>query len=179
MGGQSVSDDKLDQHHIDLDAGALRSVFACFPTGVVALCSAEPTPDGLLKAHGMIVSSFTSVSIEPPLVSVYILENSTTWAELRKAGGIGVSVLSEEHSVLARQMAVKVADRFAGIDWRVRPSGAILLDGSAATFECSVELEQAVGDHILVVLRVHDIQEDRTIAPLVFHHSKFTRLPAR
>tara|TARA_R110002020_G_scaffold65413_22_gene172839 strand:- start:2320 stop:2844 length:525 start_codon:yes stop_codon:yes gene_type:complete len=173
-----VSADTIDRHHIELDAAALRSVFACFPTGVVALCAAESTPDGLLKAHGMIVSSFTSVSIQPPLVSVYILEKSTTWAELRKAGGIGVSVLSEEHSVVARQMAVKVANRFAGIDWRVRPSGAILLDGAAATFECSIELEQPVGDHVLVVLRVHDIQEDRTIAPLVFHHSRFTKLPS-
>lgn len=162
---------------VTLDAASLRSVFSCFPSGVVAMCATDPDGVPGAQPHGMICSSFTSVSIDPPLVSVYILEGSSTWAHLRRAERIGISVLSEEHSVAARQLAVKVPDRFAGLEWRLTPSGAILLDDAAATFECSVELEQVVGDHTLVVLRVHDVKEARDISPLVFHHSRFKKIP--
>lgn len=162
-----------------LTSTVLRSVFSCFPSGVVSLCALTRDERGTPAPHGMVASSFTSVSIDPPLVSVYIAEGSSTWAQLRQVERIGVSVLGAAHSVLGRQMSVRGVDRFAGIDWRTRPNGAIYLDGAAATFECSVEMELEVGDHTLAVLRIHDVDTDMSVEPLVFHQSKFKQLAGR
>lgn len=159
-----------------LTSTVLRTAFSCFPSGVVSMCALIPGDDGRPSPHGMVASSFTSVSIEPPLVSVCIAAGSTTWARLREVERIGISVLGVEHSVLGRQMSVKGVDRFAGIDWRTQANGAVFLDGAAATLECSIETEIEVGDHTLVVLRLHEVDIDLTVRPLVFHHSRFTRL---
>lgn len=159
-----------------LTSTVLRSVFSCFPSGVVAMCALTQGDDRVPSPHGMVASSFTSVSIDPPLVSVYIAAGSSTWNQLRQVERIGVSVLGADHSVLGRQMSVKGVDRFAGIEWRTRPNGAIFVDGAAATMECSIESEIEVGDHTLVVLRLHDVDTDMSVKPIVFHHSRFKRL---
>ncbi|WP_345068264.1 flavin reductase family protein [Leifsonia kafniensis] len=159
-----------------LTSTVLRNVFSCFPSGVVSLCALTTDSDGAPAPHGMVASSFTSVSIDPPLVSVYIATGSSTWDKLRTVDRIGVSVLGAEHSILGRQMSVKGVDRFAGIEWRTRQNGAVFLDGAAAMLECSVESESEVGDHVLVVLRLHDVETDMKVRPLVFHHSRFTQL---
>lgn len=79
------------------DTTLLRSVFGRFPTGVTAVCAEV---DG--APVGMAASSFTSVSLSPPLVSVCVQNSSQTWPVLRRARRIGVSVLSEEHEPRAR-----------------------------------------------------------------------------
>src|SRR5215831_508547 len=94
-----------------VDPTALRRTFGSFPTGVAAVCGSvngEPI--------GLVVSSFVSVSLAPPLVSICLTKESRTWARLRLAGRIGISVLSERHGAVCRQLAAAVAqDRFAGI----------------------------------------------------------------
>jgi flavin reductase (DIM6/NTAB) family NADH-FMN oxidoreductase RutF len=83
-----------------LTAGALRRAFAMFPSGVTAVCA---TVEG--RPVGLAASSFTSVSLDPPLVSVCIAHTSSTWPLLRAAGRVGVSVLAEGHASIARQLA--------------------------------------------------------------------------
>jgi len=100
----------LSQHFmVPDDARALRDVYACFPSGVTALCALL---DGV--PVGIAASSFTTVSITPPLVSVCIQRNSTTWPLLQAAPRIGVSVLGELHGKVCRQLAAKTGDRFEG-----------------------------------------------------------------
>lgn len=150
---------------------ALRRVFAAFPTGVAALAAVV---DG--RPKGMAVNSFTSVSLEPALVLVCVAHSSTTWPALSGSPRLGISVLSERQQHACQQLSARSGDRFAGLDWRATPSGAVLLEGAGAWFECSVEQQTTAGDHDIVVLRVHDLDRDHDISPLVFHGSRICRL---
>ena len=154
-----------------IDPAHLRRVFGAFPSGVTALAAFV---DG--RPVGMAASSFTSVSLDPPLVSVCVARTSTTWPVLREVARLGVSVLSAEQAHAGRQLAARDVDRFAGLGWGVTPDGAVLLDGASAWLDCSTEQQVRAGDHDIVVLRVHDLDADSTLAPLVFHASRFRRL---
>lgn len=106
----------------EFDGPALRQGFGCWPSGVTAVC-------GLLDGApaGMAASSFTSVSLDPPLVSVCVANESSTWTALRPLPRLGVSVLSSGHEVACRQLASKEGDRFAGLGWGATQLGAIVL----------------------------------------------------
>ena len=152
------------------DAAHLRRVFGAFPTGVTALA-------GLVDGEpvGLAASSFTSVSLEPALVSVCIAHSSSTWPVLRSARRIGVSVLAADQHGIARQLSSRAGNRFAGIGWRA-VDDAVLLDDAAASLECSVHQTIRVGDHDIVVLAVHALDASADSDPLVFHGSRFARV---
>lgn len=153
------------------NTGLLRRVFGAFPTGVTALAAlAGAGPVGLAA------SSFTTVSLSPPLVSVCIGRSSTTWPVLRTRPRIGVSVLGAHHAEACRQLSARGVDRFAELSWHVTGLGAVLLDEVSAWFDCSIEREIDLGDHELVLLRVHDLHVAAEVPPLVFHGSRFRRL---
>ncbi|GAA3388133.1 flavin reductase family protein [Cryptosporangium minutisporangium] len=153
------------------DQQRLRQVFGTFPSGVVAvaaLVSAAPV--------GLVASSFTSVSLDPPLVSFCIAHTSTTWPTLRTAPRLGVSILSGAQERAGRQLAGRAADRFADLSWRTTEDGAVLLEQASGWFETSIEQEVRAGDHDIVVLRVRDLDAHHDVTPLVFHASQFRRL---
>jgi flavin reductase (DIM6/NTAB) family NADH-FMN oxidoreductase RutF len=127
---------------------------------------------------GMAMSSFTSVSLVPPLVSVCMQDTSTTWPRLRRCARIGLSVLAEEHDAVCRALARKGADRFAGIDWTARPGGGVFVRGATAWFDCSLHEEIPAGDHAIALLRLRGLWSEPDISPLVFHGSRFRRLSA-
>ncbi|WP_433604618.1 flavin reductase family protein [Dactylosporangium sp. CA-139114] len=149
----------------------LRRVFGAFPTGVTAIAAVV---DGI--PVGLAASSFTSVSLDPPLASVCIARTSTTWPVLRRASRLGVSVLAADQERLGRQLSQRGGDRFAGATWRSSRDGEILLDGACAWLDCSIHEEYPAGDHDIVLLRIHDLDADHAAAPLVFHRSGFNRL---
>lgn len=146
----------------------LRHVFGAFPSGVTAIAALIAD-----APVGMAASSFTSVSLDPPLVSVCIAHSSTTWPVLRDAKRFGVSVLSAAQAQACRQLSGPGADRFAALRWRVTSGGAIMLEGASAWLECSIAQHHPAGDHDIVVLRVHNLDADPGVAPLVFHDSQF------
>jgi flavin reductase (DIM6/NTAB) family NADH-FMN oxidoreductase RutF len=154
-----------------LDAAALRTAFGAFPSGVVSVAA---TIDG--TDIGLAASSFTSVSLDPPLVSVSIARTSATWPILRNAERIGLSVLAAHHDDVCRQLAGPVDQRFDGLDVIRTPSGALLLDEAAATFECTVFEELPAGDHFVVLLELHEVHAVEHASPLIFHRSQFGRL---
>ncbi|UWP80025.1 flavin reductase family protein [Dactylosporangium fulvum] len=146
-------------------------MFGTFPSGVTAL-AAQLDGDPV----GIAASSFTSVSLDPPLASVCVAASSTTWPILSRAPYLGVSVLGEAHEDACRQLAAKDGDRFAGLAWRVTGEGAILLEDASAWFVCRIEQCLVAGDHQIVVLGIHDYAGDPSIPPLVFHRGAFRRL---
>jgi flavin reductase (DIM6/NTAB) family NADH-FMN oxidoreductase RutF len=157
---------------LEVDPTTLRRVLAAFPTGVTALAALV---DG--EPVGMAANSFTSVSLDPPLVSVCVATTSSTWPVLRRAARIGVSVLSHEQESASRSLAARGIDRFADLSWHATEDGAILLDGATAWFDCSVEREIRAGDHEIVLLNVHGLgTADPHTPPLVFHGSRYRRL---
>jgi flavin reductase (DIM6/NTAB) family NADH-FMN oxidoreductase RutF len=160
----------------DLDPSRLREAFGIFPTGVVAV--AAEVDGGLI---GLAASSFTSVSLDPPLVSVSLATSSRTWPDLRRAGHLGVTVLADHHDVVCRQLAGPVEHRFDEIDHTVTEHGAVTLDDGLAQFDCTIYKEVEAGDHILVLLELHAVEHvdhNAAGAPLVFHRSGFGKLQA-
>ncbi len=153
------------------DPVQLRRVFGAFPSGVTAIAALV---DG--QPVGIVASSFTSVSLDPPLVSVCVAHSSTTWPVLGAAARFGVSVLSAEQEQACQQLSARNGDRFAALGWRSTADGAVLLDGASAWLECSIHAQLLAGDHDIVVLRVHDLDADHNVTPLVFHGSRFHRL---
>jgi flavin reductase (DIM6/NTAB) family NADH-FMN oxidoreductase RutF len=149
----------------------LRAAFGAFPTGVTALAAVV---DG--EPAALVASSFTSVSLDPPIASVCVAHSSTTWPRLQEASRIGVSVLGEGQGEIARQLAAPGIDRFDSLTWRVTDDGAVLLDGSSAWLDCSIDVQIAAGDHNIVLLAVHALGVDDAVPPLVFHGSEFRRL---
>jgi flavin reductase (DIM6/NTAB) family NADH-FMN oxidoreductase RutF len=154
-----------------LDPLRLRHVFGAFPSGVAAVAAVV---DGI--PTGIAASSFTSVSLDPPLVSLCIAHTSRTWPVLRAAPRLGVSILSASQERAVRQLAGRTGDRFADLGWRVTGDGAVLLDEAGGWLETSIDQQVRAGDHDIVLLRVHDLDADHDISPLVFHASRFRRL---
>ena len=154
----------------DLDPDRLRAAFGIFPTGVVAVAAEV---DGVLV--GLAASSFTTVSLDPPLVSVSIARTSKTWPDLRRADRVGVTVLADHQGDVCRQLAGEPEQRFDGVPVRVN-DGAVTLDEGLARFECSLHAEVEAGDHVVVLLRLHVVDQSDTSGPLVFHRSAFGRL---
>ena len=152
----------------DLDPAQLRQAFGIFPSGVVAVAAEV---DGQLV--GLAASSFTSVSLDPPLVSFSIANTSKTWPDLRRASHLGVTVLAHHHGLVARQLAGPVAHRFDGVDVVLSDRGAVTLRDGLALFDTTIHNELEAGDHTIVLLRLHAVQQVDHALPLVFHRSKF------
>jgi len=156
-----------------LGQAQLKRVLAAFPTGVAAVAAVI---DG--QPAGLAASSFVSVSLDPPLVSVCVAHTSTTWPVLRGAGRLGISVLGDHQEQASRQLSSRAARRFAGLNWRATADGAVLLTEASAWFDCSIEQEIPAGDHDIVLLRVHDLGASE-VMPLVFHGSDYRQLKSR
>ena len=154
-----------------VDTVQLRRAFGAFPSGVAAICARI---DG--QPVGMAASSFTSVSVDPPLVSVCIQNTSTTWPVLRQRPRLGLSVLSQWHDQACRQLASKDADRFAGIDWDAGPHNSIFIRGASAWMDVSVYKEIEAGDHTIALLELHGLDVAPHSPPLVFYASKFRKI---
>ena len=154
-----------------LDPRTLRDAFGAFPSGVVAVAASVKG-----QLTGIAASSFTSVSIDPPLVSFSISTTSSTWPLLREADHLGISVLADHHDAVCRQLAGPREDRFAGLPFRVTENGSVLLDEAVATYDCSVHQEVVAGDHLIVLLEVHEVGGGDGEHPLVFHRSGFAKL---
>jgi flavin reductase (DIM6/NTAB) family NADH-FMN oxidoreductase RutF len=155
------------------DPVQLRRAYGCFPSGVTAVCAlAGDTPVGIAA------SSFTSVSMDPPLVSVCVQNTSTTWPRLKALPRLGVSVLGQDQNAAAQQLATKGVDRFAELALTHTADGGVLVHGAVAWLDCSIHAELPAGDHAIVLLRIHALRAQPDDAPLVFHGSRFRQLAA-
>ncbi|MBZ5592106.1 MAG: flavin reductase family protein [Acidobacteriia bacterium] len=144
---------------------------AKFPTGVtiVTVLDAEGSP------HGMTASSFTSVSLDPPLVLVCVDHGASVLAHLRRAQHIGINILSESQQDLSAHFARRGHDRFDGVEWRAGHGGVPLLPGALAWFECSIHRMVDAGDHTILITEVLDAEYGGG-RPLVYFSSGYHKL---
>lgn len=151
-----------------LDERSLRAALGRFATGVAFVTAA---PDG--EPAGLIVNSFASVSLEPPLISFCPSRSSLTWSRMRRAGRFGVNVLGRHHQEFAIRATPAGADRFAGVDWEPGRGGAPLLGDALAWLDCTIVAEHPAGDHWIVVGRVDALRVSPEQDPLVFYAGSF------
>jgi flavin reductase (DIM6/NTAB) family NADH-FMN oxidoreductase RutF len=146
----------------------MREVLGHFVSGVTVVTAMAA--DGPV---GFTCQSFSSLSLDPPLVAFAPARTSTTWPRLREAGRFCVNVLSEQQSELSRQFARSGTDKFAGVEWTPSPHGSPVLDGVVAWIDSALWAEYDGGDHTIVVARVLDLGADASRTPLLFHRGAY------
>lgn len=162
--------------HPDSLAGAvtaqtMRHTLAGFPTGIAVVAAQVDA-----EIVGLSANSFTSVSLDPPLVSVSFARTSTSWPLLRRAKRWGISVLGEHRHDLLASLQRPARQRFEGLDIETTAEGAAFVAGSLATLTVEIDAEVTAGDHVLTLLRVIDLKRDDEQFPLVFFGSDTHRL---
>ncbi|WP_338425485.1 flavin reductase [Sphingopyxis kveilinensis] len=154
------------------DPRTLRDAMGCFATGItiVTALDAEGTPVGLTA------NSFTSVSLDPPLLLVCIANTAGTAPALRAALHFGVNVLQIGQQPTSNRFSAKGEDRFANQPWAPGQTGVPLLGGSLVSFECQRESLHEAGDHFILVGRVVRAQFEPHRDPLLYFRGKYRRL---
>lgn len=132
------------------DPRALRDAFGAFLTGVTVVTTRGP--DG--APRGFTANSFSSVSLDPPLLLISIAKTSSNFETFSKATGFGVNILSEGQKQISNDFARPVQDRFAGLSWDWGPHGAPVLAGVSAWFDCAMDRVIEAGDHAILLGRV-------------------------
>ncbi|MFI6597831.1 flavin reductase family protein [Nonomuraea sp. NPDC050536] len=153
-----------------VDAGQFRTALAQHAAGVVVVTA---KPEGV--PVGLTATSFSSVSLDPPLVSFYVDRSSTTWPWLRLADHFAVNVLAGDQHDLATRFARRGIDRFGHpTRWRPGPHETPLLDDVSAHLICVPHTTVDIGDHVLVVGLVTAAATGRA-RPLLYHRGRYGR----
>jgi flavin reductase (DIM6/NTAB) family NADH-FMN oxidoreductase RutF len=156
------------------DIRALRSAFGCFSTGVTIVTACAP--DG--RRVGLTANSFTSVSLDPPLALACIDSRSASLAVLEDAGAFAVNVLHAEQQEVAKRFTCKMADRFDGLDVDTWRTGAPILAGCMANFDCELDHVFSAGDHRVCIGRVVKLSYNSVDEPLIFIRGRYRRVYA-
>ena len=147
-----------------LDAHRYRSVLGHYPTGVAVITAMAA--DGLPAA--MVVGSFTSVSLDPPLVAFLPAKTSSSFPRIRTARTFCVNVLSADQADVCRTVAASTPDKLRDIVWAPTQFGAPRLDGVSCWVDCAHHSVHDAGDHYVAFGRVLDLGSDPGRNPLVF-----------
>ena len=117
----------------------------------------------------MVVGTFTSISLNPPLIGFFPDKSSSSWPKIEKSGRFCVNVLGANQLSHCQRFASKGEDKFSGVAHGVSPSGQPLLDDVVAWLDCSISSTQSIGDHLLVVGEVEALEKGSAESPLLFH----------
>ena len=153
------------------DAAFFRDVMGHYPTGVCVVTST----DGRGAPLGMSVGTFTSVSLDPPLVAFLPKKGSRTWAQIERRGRFCVNVLGARQQHLSRRFAAPSEDRFAGVAYRPSRLGCPVLAGVVAWIDCRLDAVHAAGDHLIVVGAVEALDAEGAGEPLVYHRGAYNQ----
>ncbi|GGO68879.1 hypothetical protein GCM10012276_03740 [Nocardioides deserti] len=154
------------------EARHFRDVLGRFASGVTvvtAVSGGEPV--------GMTCQSFSSVSLDPPLVLFVPAKTSRAWPLIQRSGRFCVNFLADGQAELSNQMASRGSDKFAGVAWHPSAAtGSPVLEGSLAHVDCSVHAVHEAGDHWVVIGRVLQLAtapEGAAEDPLLFYRGKY------
>lgn len=154
-----------------IDQAEMRQVLGHFATGVTVITAASA--DGPV---GMAANSFTSVSLDPPLVLFCAGKSSGTWPLIEASGAFAVNVLDAGQEKISRLFASKEADRFAGVGHHAGVSGSPILKDALAFLDCRIETLHDAGDHVIVVGEVVQLGVLHEGSPLVFFRGGYHQL---
>jgi 3-hydroxy-9,10-secoandrosta-1,3,5(10)-triene-9,17-dione monooxygenase reductase component len=156
------------------DPATMRSVLGHFPSGVTIVTGIA---DG--EPAGFTCQSFSSLSLDPPLVLILPGRSSSSWPKIEATGQFCVNVLAEEQGELSTTFSKSGTDKFAGVEWSPSPLGSPILTGATAWIDCTLHACHDGGDHLIVVGAVHDLAADAEVLPLVFHRGEYAGARSR
>lgn len=144
-----------------IDPRELRNALGAFATGVTVVTATQG--DG--TPRGFTANSFTSVSLDPPLVLVCVAKTASSCAVMEASDHMAINILAEDQRDVSGSFASRTGTRFEGIDWWTGATGAPILPGTAAMLDCTMERTIDAGDHVILMGRVVDFAHTST-APL-------------
>jgi flavin reductase (DIM6/NTAB) family NADH-FMN oxidoreductase RutF/DNA-binding IclR family transcriptional regulator len=149
-----------------------RRVLGQYPTGVCAVTANAPAAG----PSGMVVGSFTSVSLDPPLIAFYPAKTSASWPKIESAGSFCVNILGADQEDVCRAFSSKAPNKFENVSYHAAPeSGSPIIDDVVAWIDCDIELVQDAGDHVLVLGRVRALDLESPRLPLLFFQGGYGR----
>jgi flavin reductase (DIM6/NTAB) family NADH-FMN oxidoreductase RutF len=164
-----------DNNTRELDRRHFRNVLGQYPTGVTLITATSPDGDPV----GMVVGTFTSVSLDPPLIGFLPAQNSSSWPKIHAAGSFTANVLTSSQEDVVRAFTQKEDDRFTRFEWSQTGQGGLRLEGAAAWFDCTIADVSLAGDHYMVLGNVHELSDGypwtRRCLPLSFRGTGTTR----
>ena len=164
-------DDLEESGASSFDVAHFRQVVGRFCTGVTVITAVDAG-----RPVGFTAQSFTSLSLEPPLVSFSPGKTVSSWPHIEAAGTFCVNILSEHQEAVCRTFASKGQDKFRGVGWRPGPAtGAPVLDGNIGWIEGRIQAVHDAGDHLIVVGQVVDLDTGAEGRPLLFYRGGFGR----
>ena len=157
----------MNIHH-DVSPQRMREIMGNFCSGITVITAA--TPQGPI---GFTCQSFTSLSLEPPLITFNPARTSTTWPVIKEIGSFCVNVLPTEHRHISGQFARSGTEKFAGINHTTSDLGNPILDDALAWIDCTLHAEYDGGDHTIVVGRVNAMHGRNDAEPLLFFRGSY------
>ena len=162
----------MSTQQVGIGADVFRKVLSHYPTGV-SVVTGDCAGEGPV---GLVVGTFTSLSLEPPLVSFMPAKSSSSWPKIESSGAFCVNVLGVNQGELCRQFSVPGGRKFEGVDWRPGATGSPILAGSMAWVDCQIEQVFDSGDHQIVVGRVVDLRVESDELPMTFLRGGYAQL---
>ncbi len=164
----------IETRTMTLDAEQLRTAMRAWTSGVGIVTAAHGG-----EQHGMTVSSFTSISLDPPLIVVSLQKSSRTHEMVSRAGAFGVTILAADQQELSERFADRPAGRDHGLDGletETLVTGAPFIKGGLAWLDCRVAQAVPVGKNTLFIGEVVAVRGDDHDTPLVYHDRTYRRL---
>lgn len=153
----------------NIDPALFRQVLGSYPTGVCAITALDE--EG--KPAGLVIGTFTSVSLDPPLVGFLPDKGSSSWPKIEKAGRFCVNVLASDQQEVCRQLAAKGTDKFAGLDYAVSEHSLPVIANAIARIECTIRSISDAGDHWFVLGDVLSLETTRDDDPMLFYRGRY------
>ncbi|MCJ2183781.1 flavin reductase family protein [Novosphingobium sp. 1949] len=151
-----------------IDPAEFRKVLGSYPTGVCVITALDGE-----RPAGMVVGSFTSVSLDPPLVGFFPDKSSSSWPLIEKHGHFCVNVMGADQQGVCRAVTARGEQKFVGVDYALSDHNLPIIANSIASIECELYSVTEAGDHWFVlgkVLRMEIVREDD---PMLFHKGRY------
>ena len=146
----------------------MREALGTFCSGITVVTAMDDD-----QPVGFTCQSFSSLSLDPPLVSFNPARTSTTWPRIREGGVFAINVLSSDHVAISNGFAQRGTDQFRGVRWESGPLGAPLIHGVLAWSECRLWAEYDGGDHTIVAAEVLNLTARPAAGPLLFYQGEY------
>lgn len=156
----------------DIDARQLRNALGTFATGVAIVTTVAEDGEPL----GLTVNSFSSVSLDPPLVLFCLARRAYSYPHFAQCAAFAVNILAADQRELSGRFASPSTDKWRGVSFDVSENGCPVFSDALAVFQCSTRVVHEAGDHIIVVGRVEAFLTDRVHDPLLFYRGRYAHL---
>ncbi|UEM22765.1 flavin reductase family protein [Skermanella mucosa] len=157
---------------MSFDRRAFRNALGCFATGITVVTTVSDAGE----TFGLTANSFSSVSLDPPLVLFCLGRSSNALDVFTTSGRFAVNVLSETQRDLSVRFSTAIGDRWDGVEWEAWETGSPILKGCLASLDCTTESVHDGGDHVILVGRVKRLSSLPDGKPLLYYKGDYARL---